>query len=76
VAERVEAELAKRVQAIYEQLILSRRRMFGRSSEAQAGCHLPAYRSQSVSGIKEPGRFRHIGAASFSAYRSHAVSGI
>jgi hypothetical protein len=30
-------------------------------------CHLPAYWSHFVFGIKEPGRFRHIGASAFSA---------
>jgi hypothetical protein len=35
-----------------------------------ACCHLSAYRSHWVSGIKEPGDFRHIGASRFSAYRS------
>ncbi|WP_415872822.1 HU family DNA-binding protein [Burkholderia ubonensis] len=39
-------------------------------------CHLPAYRSQSASGIKEPGRFRHKGATAFPAYRSQPVFGI
>lgn len=38
-------------------------------------CHLPAYRSQSASGIKEPGRFRHKGATAFPAYRSQEGNG-
>jgi len=37
VARQVEEQLAQRVQVIYEQLLLARRRMFGPSSEAHAG---------------------------------------
>jgi len=39
-------------------------------------CHLSAYRSHGVFGIKEPADFRRNGASAFSAYWSQSIFGI
>src|SRR3990172_9214239 len=43
--------------------------------ERLAGCHLSAYRSHWVFGIKEPADFRRNGASAFSAYWSQSIFG-